>query len=71
MKIIREWLKEIRLAKGLSQMAVAQEATGISQQLYGMIETGERRPSVKNAKKIAAVLGFDWQLFYPDEESTA
>jgi DNA-binding XRE family transcriptional regulator len=32
-----------------------------------MIEGGHRNPSVDVAKKIAAVLGFDWIRFYDDE----
>jgi len=31
------------------------------------IENGNANPSVKVAKKIAAVLGFDWTRFYEDE----
>nr|DAH82125.1 MAG TPA: Methylphosphonate synthase, Hydroxymethylphosphonate, Iron, OXIDOREDUCTASE [Caudoviricetes sp.] len=32
-----------------------------------MIETGHRRPSVAVAKRIAAVLDFDWTMFYAEE----
>jgi transcriptional regulator with XRE-family HTH domain len=51
----------------MKQIEVA-EKVGITQQMYWMIENGERRPSVETAKKIAAVLGFDWVLFFPDEK---
>ena len=61
---MRKWLIELR--KGYSQTQIA-EAAGISQQMYSAIELGERRPSVEVAKKIAAVMGFDWTLFYQDE----
>ena len=62
---MRKWLIELR--KGYSQTQIA-EAVGISQQMYSAIELGERRPSVDVAKKIAAVLGFDWVRFYSDED---
>lgn len=42
--------------------------SGISESYYSMIESGERNPTVKTAKKIAAVLGFDWTLFFEDEK---
>ena len=61
---MREWL--IRLRGKRSQAEVAAEC-GVSQQFYSAIELGERRPSVEVAKKIAAVLGFEWTLFYQDE----
>lgn len=42
--------------------------SGISESYYSMIESGDRKPTVKTAKKIAAVLGFDWTLFFEDEK---
>ncbi len=42
--------------------------SSISESYYSMIESGERKPTVKTAKKIAAVLGFDWTLFFEDEK---
>ncbi|HOQ07045.1 MAG TPA: helix-turn-helix transcriptional regulator [Clostridiales bacterium] len=57
---LREWL--IRLRGKRSQAEVAAEC-GVSQQFYSAIELGERRPSVEVAKKIAAVLGFNWTRF--------
>lgn len=54
----------------MSQACVA-EKSGITQSAYFYIENGERRPSVETAKKIAAVLGFDWTLFFPDEKKGA
>lgn len=61
---MRKWLIELR--KGYSQTQIA-EAVGITQQMYSFIELGVRRPSVEVAKKIAAVLGFDWTRFFEDE----
>ena len=65
---MRTWLKEIRKDKKMSQEDVG-KASGLSRQYYNMIETGHRgKPlSVDVAKKIAAVLEFDWQRFYEDE----
>jgi len=63
---LRNWLREIRADK--SQEYVA-KVVGISQQMYSWIERGERTPSVEVAKKIAAVLGFDWTRFYEDEQA--
>ena len=63
---MREWLREIRETKYSSQMQAA-KAVGICPQMYNFIENGRRQPSVKTAKRIAAVLGFDWRLFVPDE----
>ena len=44
------------------------ELSGISESYYSMIESGGRKPTVKTAKKIAAVLGFDWTLFFEEEK---
>lgn len=57
------WLREIR--GGKSQQAVADEI-GIAQSTYASIEVGSRKPSVPMAKRIAAVLGFDWTRFYEE-----
>ncbi|MBQ0038342.1 MAG: helix-turn-helix transcriptional regulator [Clostridiales bacterium] len=55
------WLEAIRARR--SQAEVAKEA-GISQAFYCEIETGKKRPSVAVAKRIAAVLGFEWVRFF-------
>ncbi len=56
-------LMDIRLEKGLTMREVAQQC-GIDEFAYCMIEHGKRTPSVKTAKKIAEVLGFDWTKFF-------
>lgn len=61
-------LAERRKAAGLTQDAVS-ERVGIARAAYSNIELGRRRPSVSAAKRIAAVLGFDWTEFYDDGES--
>lgn len=58
-----EWLVEKRGKR--TQQAVADEI-GIAQSTYGSIEVGSRRPSVDTAKKIAAVLGFEWTRFFDE-----
>lgn len=67
---MREWLSKQRNEKKMSQYDVAREA-GISQSYYASIETGARgKPlNVEMAKKIAAVLEFDWTRFYESEKS--
>lgn len=60
-----KWLVEIRGKR--SQQSVADEI-GMSQSGYASIETGARMPSVPTAKRIAAVMGFDWTRFFEDEK---
>ena len=64
---MRKWLKEIRVQRGLQAQEVAKEI-GISVSYYCQIENGKRGCPVPTAKRIAAVLGFDWTRFYDDEE---
>jgi len=64
---LRTWLKDIRAKKELTQQEVA-NAANVDVTMICKIELGERQPSVKVAKKIASVLGFDWTLFYQDED---
>lgn len=68
--MIRQWLKDIRTENGMTQKVVAERA-GITQPSYHLIECGENNPAVDTAKQIAAVLGFDWTRFFPDEEKGA
>lgn len=63
---LRNWLIAIRKEKNLSQADVSR-AAGIAQPSYCNIENGERGIAVNTAKKIAAVLGFDWTRFYEKE----
>lgn len=63
----RQWLADIRIKQGKTQQEVAM-AVGTSQGGYANIESGLREPSVEFAKKIAAVLGFEWTRFFEDQE---
>lgn len=60
---MRDFLITNRLQLGMSQKKVA-EKTGISRVFYSQLENGKRNPSVQVAKKIAAELHFDWNIFF-------
>lgn len=60
---MRTWLIELRKKKELTQDQVA-TFCGISRQYYSFIENGDRNVPVHTAKKIANILGFDWQKFF-------
>ena len=60
-------IKHIRRTAELSQQQLA-DLAGVAQTEISKIERGERRPKPGTAKKIAAVLGFDWQKFYEGDE---
>ena len=63
-----EWLKEIRTDKNFTQSEVASK-TKLSESFYCQIEKGVRKPSVANAKQIAALLQFDWTRFFEQKET--
>lgn len=65
---MRKWLKNIRLAKGLSQSDVS-KSVHITFQYYSYIEKGERRPSPQVAKRIAVALGFPDTWYHLLEDS--
>ncbi len=67
---MRYWLKEIRIKCGYTVKSLATDV-GISESYYEKIERGERNAPVKTAKKIAEVLGFDWQIFFEEETKGA
>ncbi len=58
-------LKTIRQDRKMTQLQLAQ-LSGCDRTMIGKIENGQYKPSVKLAKAIAGVLGFDWTLFYED-----
>lgn len=65
---MRNWLKEIRDSKGLTQEQVA-ILSDISRSHYTHIEKGTKTPSVEVAKRIAKALKFDWTIFFEDKRS--
>ena len=58
-------MKLIRKSLELTQEQLAQYA-GVSQSLIVQLENGNRKPSVKVAKRIASILGFDWTDFFKE-----
>lgn len=64
----REWLIQIREAKGLTRADIVKKI-GITQQAYNYIENNNRNPSVELAQKIADILDFDWTIFYPKKRN--
>ena len=61
-------LKIKREKKLLTQQQLA-ELVGVDRTLISKIESGAATPSVTTAKKIAAVLGFEWVRFFEDEQA--
>ena len=59
----RQWLLDKRTKANLTQDEVATQAD-IKRPYYTQIESGVRSPSVKVAKEIAEIIGFDWTLFF-------
>lgn len=66
---MRTWLKQIREQQNLTTAEIG-NLSGISQSYYSLIENGMRgNPlNVDVAKRIAAVMHFDWTRFYEDDE---
>lgn len=60
---MREWLIEKRKKKGLGKYELG-KLVGISGDLIGKYERGDRRPSPEIAQKLGKVLGFKWTKFY-------
>ena len=65
--VINMELKIKRKKKLLTQQQLA-ELVGVDRTLISKIESGAATPSVTTAKKIAAVLGFNWTRFFEDED---
>ncbi|WP_272913660.1 helix-turn-helix domain-containing protein [Pontibacillus yanchengensis] len=65
----RQWLKDIREAKNMTQKDVANQCY-IDRSYYTQIETGNRNPSRYVAINIAKVLNFDPSVFFTEELSS-
>ena len=62
---LKALLIDKRSKLGYSHQDVADlSGANISRQFYGMIESGERRPSVDVAKKIGSFLEIAWTIFF-------
>lgn len=57
---------EIRTERGLTQAALGR-AAGVSQATVCQIERGKRMPTIKTARRLAAVLGIPWTELYEDQ----
>ena len=66
----RSWMKKLRREHNMTQEQLA-KAVGVSRTTITEIENGNANPSVAKAKKIAAVLGFNWVKFFEDDEQEA
>ena len=64
----RNFMIKAREAKRMSQQAVA-DLVQVAQSSIAQYETGDRTPRPPLAKKIAALVGFDWKLFYDETAS--
>lgn len=64
----RRWLVSIRESQNKSQEEVA-EKSSITRQYYGMIESGQRNPSVRAAQEIGKALKFSWTLFFEEKSN--
>lgn len=68
---MRTWLKELRTkSSNMTQKELAARV-GISRTMITEIENGKANPSVEVAKRIAAVLGFEWTRFFEDDQDKA
>jgi len=63
---VRNWLKDIRDKKGMTQKEFA-IALHVEPSTYAGYEQGFRNPSVPAAKKIGEQLEIDWTLFFEEE----
>lgn len=54
---------QARKNKGYTQKQVA-ELSKVSEEYISLIESGKRKPSVKVAKKLGAVLDIQWTIFF-------
>lgn len=65
-----ERLRELRLARGLSQEKLAFKS-GMHRTYLGSIERGERNPSLKNIAAIAKALGVSLAQLFSFEDRTS
>lgn len=62
----REKLLVARKNKGMTQEQIA-NAAGIQRSYYGLIETGQRNPTLKVATQIAKALDENIEYLFPDD----
>lgn len=67
---MRKKLIVLRKEKGLTQRQVADQL-GVTRSFYGMIETGDRNPTLDLARRIAELFGTSVdELFFADNSNT-
>lgn len=64
---MREWMKDARKKKNLTQEQVA-ERIGCSRSLITDVENEKASPSISTAKAIAETLDFKWTIFFDDNK---
>ena len=69
---MRDWLKEARLKKGMTQLQVA-EQLGITESYYCFIENGGRlkKMDVVTAKNLSSILGVPIQAILSHETGSS
>lgn len=65
-----EGLRERREERGYTQQRLA-AAVGVTQTAISLIESGERKPSVKVARRLGNLLDFDWTELFDDQPTDA
>ncbi len=60
------WLITYRLNQGLTRGKVA-KMLQVSEPAYMAYELGKRTPKPSKAKLLADILGFDWTMFYSED----
>jgi putative transcriptional regulator len=66
---VRNWLIKARKDRLLTQLDVASRVD-ISRAYYAQLELRQRNPSIRVARNIARLLGFNWVLFYEEENGS-
>lgn len=66
---MRQKLVALRKEKGLTQQQVA-DMLGVTRSFYGMIETGDRNPTLDLAKRISEIFGTNIEgLFFAENSN--
>ena len=59
-------MRDSRKVRGYTQADMA-NILKCSENFYNLVENGHKKPSVKKAKVIGDILGFDWKWIYEDD----
>lgn len=61
------YLLKVRKLSGMKQCELS-ELSGIDVSTLSFYENGLRKPTVKNAKILGRILGFDWTKLFDEED---